>query len=367
MNGAGAAGKSRRAWLSRPPCAMLIVTASVSEPAAINPSLLLVALLADIALGYPPFLFRAIGHPVSWIGALIGWLDRTANRPQRTPARNRVAGMLALAVVLVAAILPAWLVQRALMLLVPGWLAPLIGGLLASTLLAQRSLFEHVRDVATGLRTGGLAGGRVAVARIVGRDPQALDAAGVARAAIESLAENFSDGVVAPALWCALFGLPGLAFYKAINTADSMIGHRTPRHASFGWAAARLDDVVNWPAARLAALWLVLAAMLLPAGSPGAALRAIRRDAGQHRSPNAGWPEAAMAGALALRLAGPRAYHGVQTADGWMGDGRAEATPADIIRALALYRRACAVQLAFVLALVLVAPAFMMPAFIVPV
>jgi adenosylcobinamide-phosphate synthase len=223
--------------------------------------------------------------------------------------------------------------------------------LLASTLLAQRSLLVHVRAVADGLRQGGLEGGRAAVSHIVGRNPNSLDEAGIARAAIESLAENFSDGVVAPALWCGLAGLPGIVFYKAVNTADSMIGHRTERHEAFGWAAARLDDVINLPASRLGALWIVLAATLQRDAVPIAAMRAIRRDAGRHRSPNAGWPEAAMAGALGLRLAGPRIYGTTRVEDGWMGDGRAQATPADLDRALALYRRACAVQLVAVMAL----------------
>ncbi|HEV7440767.1 MAG TPA: cobalamin biosynthesis protein, partial [Methylobacterium sp.] len=155
------------------------------------------------------------------------------------------------------------------------------------------------------------------------------------------LAENFSDGIVTPAFWIGAGGLPGGALYKAINTADSMIGHRTPRHEAFGWAAARLDDLVNLPASRLSAGLIVAAAALHPGASARAALRAVLRDAGRHRSPNAGWPEAAMAGALGLRLAGPRVYGGTRVADAWMGNGRAEAGPADVERALALYRTAC--------------------------
>jgi adenosylcobinamide-phosphate synthase len=184
------------------------------------------------------------------------------------------------------------------------------------------------------------------VAHIVGRNPQSLDEAGVVRAAIESLAENFSDGVVAPALWAAIGGLPGIAAYKAVNTADSMIGHLTARHAAFGWAAARFDDLVNLPASRLAALWLVLAACAHPAASGRQALRATLCDARHHRSPNAGWPEAAMAGALSLRLAGPRIYGETKVDDAWMGDGRSDATIADLERALVLYRMACAIQIA---------------------
>ncbi len=298
-----------------------------------NPALIAVALLLEAAFGYPDRLFGAIRHPVVWVGALIAWLDRMLN------ASDRKSGVAALVVLLVAAGVPSWALQAWLLTVLPRWLAVLILGVLASSLLAQRSLFTHVRAVEAGLRMG-LDEGRSAVSRIVGRNPASLDSAGVARAAIESLAENFSDGVVAPALWGVLLGLPGIALYKAINTADSMIGHRTPRHEAFGWAAARLDDVVNLPASRLAALLIVIAAALGGADA-GAAWRAMRRDAGKHRSPNAGWPEAAMAGALGLRLAGPRVYGSQRVEDAWMGDGRATADADDIARALRIYRVAC--------------------------
>jgi adenosylcobinamide-phosphate synthase len=182
------------------------------------------------------------------------------------------------------------------------------------------------------------------VRHIVGRDPMSLDEHGVARAAIESLAENFSDGVVAPVLWTILFGLPGLFVYKTANTLDSMIGHLSPRYRSFGWAAARLDDVLNLAPARLAALLIAAAALVTPQTSSGAALRIMLRDAGKHRSPNAGWPEAAMAGALGLALAGPRRYAERVVADPWIGDGRARAVPTDMFRALLIYVVACALQ-----------------------
>jgi adenosylcobinamide-phosphate synthase len=197
--------------------------------------------------------------------------------------------------------------------------------------------------VAEGLDLG-LDEGRAAVAKIVGRNPDVLDEAGVARAAIESLAENFSDGVIAPILWIALGGLAGGAIYKGINTADSMIGHKDERYKAFGWAAARLDDLVNLPASRLAALWLILAAALTSDASPRRAAHALLRDASRHRSPNAGWPEAAMAGALDLKLAGPRVYGDTLVEDAFMGEGRRQANPADIRRALGLYWRACAIQ-----------------------
>lgn len=300
--------------------------------------LLLAALALDALAGYPQGLYARIGHPVTWIGALIATLDRRLNRDGDAFSRRRIKGVAAL-VILVASVGAVALLLATTARALGAWglllLAPL-----ASSLVAQRSLHEHVAAVADGLEQDGLAGGRRAVSMIVGRDPESLDEAGVARAAIESLAENYSDGIVAPAFWLGAAGLPGIVLYKAINTADSMIGHRTARHGAFGWAAARLDDLVNLPASRLTALLLVVSAALGREDWRGAA-RAVRHDARRHRSPNAGWPEAAMAGALGLRLAGPRVYGSVRVEDGWMGDGRAEANAADIRRALALYRRAC--------------------------
>ncbi|WP_262297598.1 adenosylcobinamide-phosphate synthase CbiB [Microvirga sesbaniae] len=309
------------------------------------------ALAAEAAFGYPSRLYTRIGHPVTWIGHLIKGLDRGLNREGRSFGRRRAAGVLALLLLLAVTGAAAWMLQAALLPLGPIGLAIL--ALLSGTLIAQRSLHEHVAAVSTGLRESGLDGGRRAVAMIVGRNPQSLDEAGVARAAIESLAENFSDGIVAPAFWLGLGGLPGAALYKATNTADSMIGHRTPRHEAFGWAAARFDDLVNLPASRLTALLVIAAAALHPGASARKAWQAVRRDAAHHRSPNAGWPEAAMAGALGLRLAGPRVYGDVRVEDRWMGDGRAEARAEDVDRALALYRTACALLfgLAVVMAL----------------
>ncbi|WP_449257366.1 adenosylcobinamide-phosphate synthase CbiB [Bosea sp. (in: a-proteobacteria)] len=301
--------------------------------------LLVLALMIEAAFGYPQRFYAAIGHPVTWIGRLIDALDRVLNREAASFALRKTMGVLALALLLAVAIALSALIQRLCLSVGPLGLVPL--ALLASTLIAQRSLYEHVARVAEGLERDGLHGGRRAVAMIVGRNPQSLDEAGVSRAAIESLAENFSDGIVAPAFWLGLGGLPGIAAYKAVNTADSMIGHRTPRHLAFGWAAARLDDLVNLPASRLTALLLVAAAALDGSAAAGGAWRAVRRDAGRHRSPNAGWPEAAMAGALGLRLAGPRVYGEARVEDHWMGDGRAEANAADIRRALTLYRRSC--------------------------
>jgi adenosylcobinamide-phosphate synthase len=308
-------------------------------------TLALLALLIEVIFGYPDRLLRAIGHPVTWMGRLIVGLDRALNHESMSDARRRTLGILALIVIIGLPAIIGYLAERVVLLLPLGIV---VAAILASTLIAQRSLREHVARVATALEHGGIGAGREAVAHIVGRDPEALDEAGVARAAIESLAENLSDGVVAPAFWLAVAGLAGGAAYKAINTADSMIGHHTPRYDTFGWATARFDDLVNLPASRLSALLIVAAAAVSPDASAGHAWRSVLRDAPQHRSPNAGYPEAAMAGALGLALAGPRVYGGVKVEDAMMGDGRRDATAADIRAALGLYRRADAMLIALV-------------------
>jgi adenosylcobinamide-phosphate synthase len=300
-------------------------------------TLAFIALLIEALVGYPDWLVQSIGHPVSWMGRVISLLDDALNREPMSPTGRRTAGVVSLLIVIGVTGGIACLLERGLFRLP---LAVIFAALAASTLLAQRSLHAHVARVAAALEKKGLAAGRKAVAHIVGRDTQAFDEAAVARAAIESLAENFSDGVVAPALWLAIGGLPGAVAYKAINTADSMIGHRTRRHEAFGWAAARLDDLINLPASRLSALLLIAAAATASRPAAAEAWRAIARDAPHHRSPNAGYPEAAMAGALDLALAGPRVYAGVEIEDAIMGRGRRAATAADIRRALALFRRA---------------------------
>jgi adenosylcobinamide-phosphate synthase len=304
-----------------------------------EPLSLLIALAIDAWYGDPVALYRKLPHPVVVIGNAIGWADRRFNRDGDAPLRRRNAGVV-LVIVLVAAALAVGAGIQALLLALPlGWLWL---GIAMSALIAQRSLYGHVADVARAIEVSGLEGGRLAVAKIVGRDPNRLDRAGVSRAAIESLAENFSDAVVAPVFWTALLGLPGLVAYKAINTADSMIGHRSPRHQDFGWAAARLDDVVNFPAARLSALLMILGALLLPGADGPRALAVTLRDARNHRSPNAGWPEAALAGALGFALNGPRAYHGVPTDEPWTNEsGRRILDAPDIWQGLRLYLRAC--------------------------
>lgn len=319
------------------------------DPARLDPLLLLLAALAaDALVGDPPALFRRVPHPVALVGGSIAWLERILNRGDLDDGARRLRGIatVALTVALAAAVGAA--IDRAAAAFRWGGVVEIAA---LAVLVAQRSLFDHVAAVARGLESGGLAAGRSAVSHIVGRDPEHLDEHGVARAAIESLAENFSDGVVAPVLWYLLLGLPGICAMKAINTLDSMIGHRSERYRAFGWAAARLDDAANLLPARLAGVLVVLAATLLPGAGGGHALRAMLRDARKHRSPNAGWPEAAMAGALGLALGGPRRYGSELVREAWLGSGNPEATPADIRRALGVFAVACVLQAALVAAL----------------
>ncbi|SIO32739.1 adenosylcobinamide-phosphate synthase [Rhodovulum sp. ES.010] len=293
---------------------------------------MLVALALEGAMGWPDRLHARIGHPMVWIGALIAGLERRWNRPELTDRARLIRGGATVAVTLSAAILPA----LALATIIPGgWLGVLVTGLFAAPLVAGRSLHDHVAAVARPLAAGDREGARSAVAMIVGRDPRHLDRAGVARAALESLAENASDGVVAPVFWGVLLGLPGIAGYKAINTLDSMIGHRNDRYRHFGRVAARLDDLVNLIPARLTGL-LVCAT----SERPRAAWRVMLRDARAHRSPNAGWPEAAMAGALGIRLSGPRAYGDGMSLEPWLNDGAPDPDARALARGLTLYVRA---------------------------
>ncbi len=306
------------------------------------PKTLLLALLLDATFGDPAWLYGRLPHPVALVGRAIAWLDRRCNREQAGDGVRRLAGILVVALLAGAAAALGLAIHVLLRGFAFGWI---IEAALTSLFLAQHSLYRHVAEVARALASEGLAGGQRAVSRIVGRDPESLDQSGVCRAALESLAENFSDGVVAPLFWAVLAGLPGILVYKTVNTADSMIGHRTARHLAFGWAAARLDDVLNLVPARVAGLLLVAASRFLPATSPRKAFAAMIRDAGKHRSPNAGWQEAALAGALGVALAGPRRYGGKTVGDHWMNeDGRRDATVEDIRRGLKLFAVACVLQ-----------------------
>ena len=265
---------------------------------------------------------------------MIGWAETRWNRPTLSDTIRRAAGVVTI-VALIAVAVGVALAATSLARLVLGPMAWIAIGVVAAPGLAIRSLYDHVAPVARALETGDLAVARARVAMIVGRDVATLDEAGVARAAIESLAESFCDGVVAPFFWLLLGGLPGLWIYKALNTADSMIGHREPRWRMFGWAAARSDDVANLVPARLAGV------ILCAVGGRGWAT--LWRDAGKHASPNAGWPEAAMAGVLGVRLAGPIAYDGVIADKPWIGTGAVAIGAPEIRRALGVYRRGCAV------------------------
>ena len=298
----------------------------MAEPIALT------ALALDAAFGWPSSLYRRIGHPVGLFARIIAACEAQWNRPEYSFAARRTIGVLTLLLLLLVAAGGGWAIQHLLLTTFGtwGWIGVAV---LAWPALAQRSLFDHVRAVADTLDGGNLPAARTAVGMIVGRDTAALDEAGVARAAIESLAESFCDGVAAPLLWLLLLGLPGVWAYKAINTADSLIGHREDRWRAFGWGAARIDDLANWIPARLSGVILCIA------GRGG--WRVMWRDARQHASPNAGWPEAAMAGALGLRLAGPIAYDGIMHDKVWIGDGRSDAGCGDIDRALAIYLRAC--------------------------
>lgn len=309
-------------------------------------AMMLVAMAIDSVIGWPARLYAAIGHPVTWIGALIRRLDVALNHDSAADLPRRIAGVCAAVLVIGCAGGLAWAVQAALP---GGWLGIVIGGVLAWPFLAIRSMYAHVAAVAVPLQRGDLDDARFQVSMIVGRNTKVLDSAGVARAAMESLAENTSDGIVAPLFWGAVLGLPGIAAYKAINTLDSMIGHRTPRFLAFGWASARIDDLVNLIPARLTGLVFALVS-----AAPRRALSVMWRDAGLHRSPNAGWPEAAMAAGLGVRLSGPRVYDGHVADEPWVNAGTPDPTANDLQRGLALYVRAMFVLAAALLVLALV-------------
>ncbi len=306
-----------------------------------NLIIMLAALALDACIGDPAWLYKRLPHPVVWMGKLLGFLDKVLNRRPESPGVGIAAGALCLIVLLALFGVSAWALDHYLS---GSWIGLAVLALLASTLLAQRSLYDHVNAVAVPLRAGDIEGARVALSQIVGRDVRSLDHSAICRAAIESLFENLSDGVAAPLVWGCVLGFPGLVLYKAINTADSMIGHRTPKHLYFGRVAARVDDLVNLIPARLTGLLVALA------GLSAAALRAMVTDAGHHRSPNAGWPEAAIAGVLDIRLSGPRAYHGEMTDEPWIHDDGRLPSIADLDRGLRVMVRVCAILFVLVLA-----------------
>lgn len=306
-------------------------------------AMMLVGLALEAVLGWPAILYARIGHPVSWLGRLISAGDRRWNDERASPAMRRTQGVvLALRIIALAGA-----VGGVLAFVLPGgWVGIVIGGVLTWPLLAARSLHDHVAAVAEPLGTARPEAARRAVAMIVGRNTDVLDETGIARAAAETLAENTSDGVIAPLFWGVLLGLPGIAAYKAINTLDSMIGYRTPRHLAFGWASARIDDVANLIPARLSGLLYALVSFHLLRS-----LRVMLADARHHRSPNAGWPEAAFAGALDIRLSGPRLYAEGPSKDAWLNARGHDPVAADLVRGLALFRRVVALTALILLAL----------------
>lgn len=293
--------------------------------------MIVLAMGIDAAIGWPDALYRRIGHPVTWMARGITALDRALNHAGLGARVRQMRGGLTVLILCAA----TWGIAAVMQGILPdGIVGTTIGAMLAWPLIAIRSMHDHVAAVARPLIAGDLPAARHAVSMIVGRDPNLLDAAGVTRAGLESLAENTSDGIVAPVFWGAVLGLPGIATYKMINTMDSMIGHRTEKYEDFGKVAARLDDVVNLIPARLTGVIFAICG-----GQFTRAWAVIRADAGKHRSPNAGWPEGALAGSLNIRLSGPRQY-GTHTADEpWLNGAAPDPVADDLARGLALYRR----------------------------
>lgn len=291
--------------------------------------MMMVACVLDIAVGWPDRLYAKVGHPVTWVGRLITVLDKRLN--SGSESKRFWTGAMSTAIVIAVFGGLAALAQAALP---SDWAGVIIGGVLAWPLVAIRSMHTHATAVLQPLAVGDLERGQQAVSMIVGRDPTNLDLAGVARGALESLAENTSDGIVAPVFWGVIAGLPGIAVYKAINTLDSMIGHRNTTYEHFGKVAARLDDLANFIPARLTGLIFALVS-----SHPAKSLRVMWRDASHHRSPNAGWPESAMAGALSVRLSGPRIYRDGMAQEPWLNEGSPDPGYQDLARGLGLYRR----------------------------
>ncbi len=295
--------------------------------------LMLLAFVLEIALGWPDKLFSVIKHPVVWVGSLITFLERRLNQPSSTHSQHYLKGVVTSVLVIGVSVVVALCISVVLPNNFMGWI---IEAVVASSLLASRSLYTHVNATAIPLQAGNLSSARIALSHIVGRDTNALDESSIASAAIESLAENASDGIYAPLFWGLLLGLPGIAGYKAINTLDSMIGHRSERYLSFGRFAAKLDDVVNLIPARISALLIAIV------GGSLAAFSNIVSDAAKHRSPNAGWPEGAMAQALQIRLSGPRVYNDKISDEPWLNPTGSYAQALDVERALRIYKKSLA-------------------------
>ncbi len=303
--------------------------------------LLLFALVLEWFVGDPAWVWRRISHPVAWFGSIIKILDDQFNNNPDAPAMAVRKGALAISFMIIAAIVAAMIFDG--LISSAGGFGRIVEVLTVWVFVAQKSLFDHVGDVARGLRENGLEGGREAVSLIVGRDPQMLDESGVCRAAVESLAENFCDGVVAPAFWYLVFGLPGLFAYKMINTADSMIAYKNQRYLHFGRTTAWIDDLANWLPARLSAILIAAGGSMIFGIKTGiTAITTALRDSGLHRSPNAGWPEAAMAATCGFALGGPRLYRDEKVSQAYINAaGRQNLTSSDIATAQLVFSYAC--------------------------
>lgn len=310
--------------------------------------ILLGALILDAMIGDPAWLWRRVLHPVALIGRGIEFIDERYNRVTYSDQRRKQLGIVLGVGLVVLGGLIGLILSSVFSFTRYG---AFLEALLVTVLIAQKSLYLHVEEVMRALDRDGVGAGRLAVSRIVGRETQRLDESGVARAAIESLAENFSDGIVGPVFFYLVAGLPGLLIYKAVNTADSMVGHKSGKYRSFGWASAKSDDILNFLPARISGLLIAMSAGL-GGGRFFDSLKIMLADAGKHASPNAGWPEAAMSGALNISLGGPRSYSDALTADPWLNEhGRKQIGSPEISKALFLFLIACGLQLALVFAL----------------
>ncbi|WP_295965768.1 adenosylcobinamide-phosphate synthase CbiB [uncultured Bartonella sp.] len=315
---------------------------------------LLLALLIDRSIGDPDWIWRKVPHPVAIFGAGIKWFEKCFNRKSMSSRRRKWYGLSALLILLLATFIIGFFIHMLLLQL--GLAGIIIEALVASILLAQKSLVDHVGKVEKAFKQGSLVEARGAVSLIVGRETKNLDESAVCRAAIESLAENSSDGVVAPVFWYLILGLPGLFCYKLVNTADSMIGYKNERFKDFGWASARLDDVVNFIPARLTAFIVILTCRLfINRNAAEKALEVVKKDARHHHSPNAGFPECAFAGALDVKLLGPRIYSGEAVDEPFQNGSGKMAGPDDIDRAIRLFNRSMDVLFLVILLLFLIA------------
>ncbi|MEW7006548.1 adenosylcobinamide-phosphate synthase CbiB [Lentilitoribacter sp. EG35] len=315
-------------------------------------TILFCATILDMLVGDPDWIWRKYTHPIVWFGQITGYMDKRFNSNLLSQAHKKFTGIMAIVMLVAIAVILGLLFTAILSNI--GFLGYVLEVIIVAIFIAQKSMSDHVERIITPLRNGDINGARNAVSMIVGRDTAQLDESSISRAAIESMSENFSDGVVAPIFWYAIFGLPGLFAYKMINTADSMLGHMTEKYQDFGWASAKVDDLVNWFPARLSALFIIFASGLgARTKPPMSVVKVVLKDAKHHRSPNAGWPESAMAGALDIALAGPRTYSEYKVDDAFMNaTGRKKLTFIDVELAKIVFLTACLIE-AFVVVILI--------------